>query len=420
MKKTLISLAVASLISTSLFADAEIDALKAQLAALEEKTDALLEETSNLQTGFNFNVVDTDFSHNGMGAAASKVYNSKSPLSIGGYGEMFYANPDNNTDAFADVYRFVPYFGYKFNDKIVLNVELEVEHGGTSGGGKVVVEFMYLDFLLDDAFNVQIGHLLVPMGLTNLRHEPTLFNTVQRPETERQIIPSTWHENGIIAYGNIGESGLTYNLGLVNAIDYSANYTAANGIASDTTTTRDGRIGASKNGTMERVAAIGRLDYMGTPGLLVGGSVYYGAADQGKTSGSTALSYEGHVTYENSGFKGKALYGSTTVDGLNDNGLYPNALEEASGYYVNLEYDVLNIFNSEYRLPVFVQYDDYNKIEKLADGTNPDAGEQITTVGINFFPHEQVVLKLDYAMKDYADNADEDFNTISVGIGFIF
>ncbi|MBE0498857.1 MAG: porin [Campylobacterales bacterium] len=402
-----------------------LSTLEQQNKETEEKTNILIDETADLKTGFNFNVVDSDKSHNGLGAAASKVYYSKSPLSIGGYGEMYYAAPDNG-DNFADIYRFVPYIGYRFSDNIILNVELEIEHGSTdggtvgsddkvSGGGKFVVEFMYLDFLIDPAFNLQVGHLLVPMGLTNLRHEPTLFNTVQRPETERQIIPSTWHENGIMAYGTLGESGLSYNLGFVNAIDYTVNSPA-------TTTTRDGRIGSERDGTMNRVAGVGRLDYEGLAGLLVGGSLYYGDAAQGKVSGASAFTYELHGVYENSGFKFKGLYAETNVNGLNENGAYPEALKKASGYYVNAEYDLLNQMNSEYRLPLFVQYDTHNKKQTLASAADPEAKESVTTVGLNFFPHEQVVLKLDYAMKAYEKQTEtiKDFNTLSVSLGFIF
>ncbi len=430
MKHSILSLAVISALASTLMADAQTDELKVQLKALTERlntlekqnqqtaemTNTLIEETADLKTGFNFNVVNTDQSRNGMGAAASKVYYSKSPLSIGGYGEMLYAAPDNAGN-YADVYRFVPYIGYKFDDNIVLNVELEIEHGDTEAGekgeGKVVVEFMYVDFLINEALNIQVGHLLVPMGLTNLRHEPTLFNTIQRPGTEKEIIPSTWHENGVMAYGRIGESGLNYNLGIVNAIDYATDAPA-------TTTTRGGRIGSEKNGRMNRVAGVGRLDYTGVEGLLIGGSAYYGAAGQGEASGSTAFTYELHGMYENSGVKLKGLYAQTDIDGLNKDNAYPLALEKSSGYYVNAEYDLLHMMNSEYKLPLFVQYDSYDKKERLANATDAKAGETVTTVGLNFFPHEQVVLKLDYAMKDYDDAAKEDFDTLSFALGFIF
>ena len=459
MKKTLLSLAAVAAVSTSLFADAETDALKAQLKALterldaiesknssyEEKTavneqniqanaekaDALLEETANLQTGFNFNAVDTDYSHNGMGAAASKVYKAKSPLSIGGYGEMYYASKED-ADNIADVYRFVPYIGYKFNDNIVLNVEIEFEHGGAQGGeGEAKIEFMYLDFMLTDAFNVQVGNVLVPMGITNLRHEPTLFNTVQRPNTEKYLIPSTWNANGAIAYGAIGESGFTYNAGLIQALDFN------NDERGNKKQIRQARPGSSKESTFNNAAFVGRLDYVGTPGLMVGASAYYGSATQGSVSGATALMYDVHATYENSGFKAKAMYTATKLDDADKiaGALLPDgsvgadkSIDDADGYYVNVEYDVLNLMNSEYKLPVFIQYDYINPTDSVVDANNDSVGVDLaaesatTTFGLNFFPHEQVVLKADYAMTEYkaSGTTKKDQDIFSLSLGFIF
>ncbi|PHR57348.1 MAG: porin [Arcobacter sp.] len=442
MKKTLISLAVASAITTSLFADAETDALKAQLKAMTERLDAmetkqesLVEETANLQTGFNFNVLDNDFSHNGMGVAASKVYNSKSPLSIGGYGEMYYANKRNaGDDNIADVYRFVPYIGYRFTDNIILNTEIEFEHGGAKPGstdaanggdyGYAVIEFMYLDFLLNDAFNIQAGLVLAPMGLINLRHEPTLFNTVQRPLTEKYLLPSTWSTNGVIAYGNIGDN-FTYNAGIMQALNFD------NASAGGQSQIRSSRMGGGKS-NYNNLAGVARLDYIGTPGLLVGASGYYGSASQGSVSGATALMYDVHVTYENSGFKMKALYTATKISdadkiaaGLVAGG---TSIDKANGYYVNAEYDVLNMINSEYKLPVFVQYDYINPTDSVVDITNASVGVDVnaeiatTTVGVNFFPHPQVVLKADYAMAKYQNSGTtkKDQDILSVSLGFIF
>lgn len=440
-------MAVASALSTTLMADAQTDELKAQLKALterlntiekqnketDEKTNTLIEETANLQTGFNFNVVDTDFSHNGMGAAASKVYKSKSPLSIGGYGEMYYASKED-ADNISDIYRFVPYIGYRFNDKIVLNVELEFEHGGAKPGddeyGYAVIEFMYLDFMLNSAFGVQVGNVLVPMGLTNLRHEPTLFNTVQRPNVEKALIPSTWNSNGAIAYGAIGESGFTYNAGIIQALDLNNNKRGLNGQI------RSGRSGTGKS-TFNNAAAVGRLDYIGTPGLMVGASAYYGSATQGSVSGASALMYDVHATYENSGFKVKAMYTATQIDDADKiaAALLPDgtvgadkSIKDANGYFVNLEYDVLNTMSSEYKLPVFVQYDYINPTDSVVDSTDTSVGvdtgaeSATTTVGINFFPHEQVVVKMDYAMTEYKDPATtkKDQDILSLSLGFIF
>ena len=432
MNKTVLALSAIALLSNMAFADdaADIAALKQQMAELQANQEALVDETSNAQVGFT--TVDTSFSHNGMGAAASKIYNSKSPLSIGGYGEMYFASPDNG-DNFADVYRFVPYIGYKFTDNIILNTEIEFEHGGAKDngtGGYAIIEFMYLDFLMDQAFNVQVGHVLTPMGLINLRHEPTLFNTVQRPNTERYLLPSTWHTNGVIAYGNIGESGVSYNAGIIQAIDFN------NDDAGKKKQIRSSRAGSDEKSTYNRAAFVGRVDYRGVTGLFVGASMYYGDASQGSVADASALMYDVHAIYEIAGFKAKALYTATKLDGAEKiataNAAAINApdgasISDANGYYLNLEYDVLASVGTTYKLPVFAQYDYINPTATVVDQTNTEiptldiaAESTTTTVGFNFFPHEQVVLKLDYAMTDYADSNVEDFNTISAGLGFIF
>ncbi len=430
MKKTFLSLAVASAVSTSLFADAELEALKQRIADLEAKQSILIDETSDLKTGFSYAEVDTDFSHNGMGVAASKVYKSKSPLSIGGYAEMYYSSVENK-DNFADVYRFVPYIGYKFNDNIIFNTEIEFEHGGADGNGGVAkIEFMYLDFLISDAFNLQVGNILTPMGLVNLRHEPTLFNTVQRPNVEKYLVPSTWNTNGIMSYGNIADTGLSYNAGIVQALDFD------NTDAGAQKQIRSGRAGSSEKSTYNNAAFVGRLDYNGVAGLLLGASLYHGSATQGSVQDTRATIYDIHAAYENSGFKARAMYTATTIDGADDiaavavdkNGLPVNAsMKDANGYYVNVEYDVLANMNSEYKLPIFVQYDYINPVDTVVDGTNTtvastdlDAESTTTTVGLNFFPHEQVVLKVDYAMVDYEDSSVEDRDTLSFSFGLLF
>ncbi|MEE8588418.1 MAG: hypothetical protein V3S80_03610 [Sulfurimonadaceae bacterium] len=422
--KIVLALSTAALLSNMAFADdtTDIAELKKQVAELQANQEALVDETSNAQVGFT--TVDTDFSHNGMGAAASKIYNSKSPLSIGGYGEMFYAAPDNGEN-FADVYRFVPYIGYKFSDNIVLNTEIEFEHGGANGGsGEAIIEFMYLDFLMYQAFNVQVGHVLTPMGLINLRHEPTLFNTIQRPNTEKYLLPSTWHTNGAVAYGSFGDTGLSYNAGIIQALDLN------NGDAGEKKQIRSGRAGSSKESTFNNAAFVGRLDYRGINGLLLGGSVYYGSMTQGTPSGVDGVMYDLHATYEIAGFKAKGLYTATKVNDADKIAL-DNAkaasISDANGYYVNVEYDLLAAAGTTYRLPLFAQYDYINPTATVVDATDtvidsPDLDAEIatTTVGVNFFPHEQVVLKLDYAMTDVVNDTVEDYNTLSAGLGFIF
>ncbi len=146
----------------------------------------------------------------GIGPAASGVYHSSGGLSVGGYGEAKYTNHDSayKADSF-DLHRLILYTGYRFNDWIILNTELEVEHAK-----EVFAEFAYVDFAFDPALSLALGLQLIPSGIINYKHEPTTFYSVNRPQTEKYIIPSTWRENGIMLHGEISDSLLYYRLAL--------------------------------------------------------------------------------------------------------------------------------------------------------------------------------------------------------------
>ncbi|WP_304545257.1 porin [Sulfurimonas microaerophilic] len=407
LSKKALSLVAFSLLTTATFADTnqDIEALKAEIQELREITQTLADETSSLKTGVGFNVVDTTQSYSGLASAASKVYYSKSPLSIGGYGEMFYAYNKEDGKSLLDVYRFVPYIGYRFSDNIILNAELEFEHGGAEDGntasGYVVVEFMYLDFLINDYANIRAGHMLVPMGLINERHEPTLFTTVQRPQTEKYIIPSTWHDSGVMVYGQVTDN-LSYKLAAISALK-----TEADGKS----WIRDGRGGSFKQ-TDPNLGFVARMDYTGINGLLVGASVY-NAPSGDETSSRTTIS-DLHLDYKQSGFRLYGVY--SQVDRSDAEDINATAVESAYGGYLNASFDILSLTNSSDMLPLFVQYEQLSPQDKLADGTGNES-TKITTVGLNYFPHEQVVIKFDHAMQK---GGFGDSDTTSISLGFIF
>lgn len=416
MKKLTTTLSVVAMLAMS----AQAGTLEDRVKALEEQNSVLAEEVLATQTG-GFTLVESGKSYSGLGDAASKVYYSKNPLSIGGYGEMYYANPDNGDD-YADVYRFITYFGYKFSDSVILNTEIEFEHGANAeDGGEVVIEFMYLDFLLQKEINLRLGHVLVPVGLINLRHEPTLFNTVQRPEVENKLIPSTWHENGALAYGRFENLNLEYTAGVINALNVNNEET----LKPDSSWIRDARLGASAKAAFDP-AFIGRVDYTGVNGLLVGASMYYGGGSNLKdpeptdliqdVSGLTTTMFDAHASYDNGAFSAYGLYTQSNLDGAEK--LSDEAAEKASGYYANASYDLSGLVGIEYKMPIFAQYENYNPVEQTVDGFSEDKYQtEIVTIGLNFFPVDQAVIKADYAMKE-VNNADS--NIFSLGIGFIF
>ena len=446
MKQLLLSSVAAMVITTVLSAD-ELSDLKVQLKALTERlenieasnkkqaqqTQALADEVINTQNATSFSTVDMSKTEAGLGAAASKVYYSKNPLSIGGYGEIHYSHDQNSGINTTEVNRFVPYIGYKFSDNIILNSEIEFEHGGE----EVSVEQLYLDFLLDPTFNVRIGQQVVPMGLVSLNHEPVLFNTVKRPDVETYLIPSTWHENGLTLHGKT--DNFNYTTGAVVALDMGlAEHDGA--VEADTygkNWINNGRRGGyERNAQTSNLAAVARLDYTGINGLLVGASFYTGEAGpstNGKQVGRLTLA-DLHAQYQNEGFKIKGLYtqahlshadsylglhtvGDATLD-------FPFHPESARGGYVNLEYNVLPYFTqANGRLPIFFQYENYNLAPSMANGATFGNTESFT-YGLNYFPHEQVVLKGEYKVRHNKNDADaanySNEGIYSLGLGFIF
>ena len=208
----------------------------------------------------------------GLAPAASKVYGTERGLSIGGYGEMLYQDPaatrDDGTpsgrDAELDLLRAILYFGYKFNDRLLFNSEIELEHTD-----EVELEFAYLDYLWRPQLNFRAGLMLLPIGLVNELHEPTVFLTARRPDVERQLIPTTWRENG---FGVFGEAGtVSYRSYVVAGMDASG-FSAAG--------LRGGRQEGGES-IAEDFGWVGRLDWAPRPGLMVGGSLYAGDSGQG-------------------------------------------------------------------------------------------------------------------------------------------
>lgn len=428
MKSILLSVSAAVSLCAPLGAN-EISELKTQLKMLTERlemlesttktqseqTKVLTDELINVQNQTSFTVVDSSKDIQGMGVAASKVYYSKNPLSIGGYGELYYSKYNDSVgigdsrNSKGDTYRFIPYIGYKFSDTIILNSEIEFEHGN-----EVAIEQLYVDFVLDPLATVRVGHQLVPMGYVNLYHEPTLFNTVQRPDIEKQIIPSTWHELGLSVYGKT--DSFEYTVGTYTALDMN------NAGASGKDWIRKARVGNESDTGMENMAVAARLDYNGINGLQVGASAYAakaGKAEIGSEEGKMFM-YDIHALYQNEGFKARALY---TEARLSHAGAYDAAMpEHARGGYVNLEYNVLPFFaQTSDRLPLFFQYENYNLATSMANGKSFGDTESFT-YGLNYFPHEQVVLKGEYVLRHDRNSVSSHSSEgiYSFGLGFIF
>jgi len=142
---------------------------------------------------------------------------------IGGYGEVHYANPSGpDSPGQVDVKRFVLFFGHSFSERIALRSELEVEDTkveGGQGGGEVALEQAYLDYRFSPAATLRAGLILPPIGIINEVHEPPTFNGVSRPSLVDVVIPLAWGVLGVCMVVTLpGASGLSYRAYLVNGL----------------------------------------------------------------------------------------------------------------------------------------------------------------------------------------------------------
>ncbi|WP_457640101.1 porin [Persephonella sp.] len=388
--------------------------IEQRLKLLEEQNKQLIEEMASLKQQVEIPELSQQM-FGGMGYAASKVYFTPHGLSIGGYGEIVYERFEKSyIKDFTDIYRFIPYIGYKFNDWIILNSEIEFEHGAyQERGGKVIVEFLYMDFLFNDYFNLRLGNFLIPMGITNLLHEPVFFNSVNRPDVERYIIPTTWNENGVMVFSSL--ENWNYYIGVVNGFYYNG-FTTAGWV-------KGGRQAGAK-AYIEDVAVVGRVDYAGVEGLMAGVSGYTGNSGQGDGFDGTVSIVDLHLkyTYKNLDITGLYVKGFLSDADKISSAVGQTVGKEVYGYYINVAYDVLPFFvdETQFSLPVFVRYERYNTQEKVPTGYTQDKTQDKTiwTVGFNFKPHPNVVLKVDYQFRD--NRAYNESDIFQMGLGFIF
>ena len=375
-------------------------------------------------------------------------------LRVSGYGTINYANFDWQTDperrARIDVERFVISPKYQMNDTIRLEAELEFEHGGTGitmefdkfeefgefemeveKGGEVIVEKLAAIFEIQPAVNFRIGHIIVPVGLTAKRHRPQHYFTNTRPESESNLIPTIWHENGLELFGAVGS--LSYQAQVVNGLD-STGFSSRRWIVG-------GHQLRFETTNAEDFALVGRIDYTVVDGAVVGISAYYG--DSADNRPKPDLRADAHVSivdlhgfYEVDALKirGLFLYGtlenSDLVSKANRN--LSNNLNvkrtpvgsKAFGGYLEVGYNLLAFFksslNTETVFDLFIRYDNYDTMADVEGEIfdNPRWERQTWTFGANYHLHPQLVLKGHYSARKLGTEVDNKENTFALGFGF--
>ncbi len=347
-------------------------------------------------------------------------------LHFGGYGEMHANfNLDKNTSLF-DFHRLVLYLGYDFNDWIKFNTELEIEHAFVSDNadGEFVFEQAYIDFLLNDKINIRAGRILTPLGIINQKHEPPSFFGVERPSFAKYIIPSTWSSDGIGIFGALTPS-VTYEAYVVGGLN-GAEFNAKDGI-------RNGRI--KERPSLHAPAVTARMDFLPFSDHLLdqnqlfrlGLSAYFGGIDNGNKGKNPGI--DGNIMIYSADFehsvmgrwdtRGAIAYES--IDGAREIG--NNVASDIFGWYLESGYHFLPDSLKTGRLEkadavAFLRYDDFDTQYHMPSGVtkNPLGDRNEWTVGINFYPIPNLVVKADFQLRE--DNAGNDEKLMNLGIGW--
>ena len=399
---------------------------EAQVQELSRRIDLLATELELLRSGESPQAEITTARRESLGlapSAAATYRRSTQGVSLAGYGEMLLENFSDANESGAggapttrlDFLRAILYAGYRFNDKFLFNSEIEVEHSN-----EISVEFAYVDYLANDHLTLRGGMVLLPLGLINEFHEPTVFTGAKRPETEQRILPTTWRENG---------AGILGSAGIVNFRAYVTNGLRGAGFSS--AGLRGGRQKGAK-ALAANLAFSGRLDVTPMPGVVAGLGLYKGGSGQEQVVldsarldvGTTVVEVHGRAQLR--GFDLRGLFAQGSIDQAGQVNLALNRPADSpiadtmQGGYVQASYNVFSQTATELALSPYVRYEQIDTQHRVPAGFARDLKRDgvFKTLGIEVKPIPNVAIKTDYQW--ITNKAGTGRNQFNVNLGYAF
>ena len=395
--KGLVALAIAGSFATNSVAAPTNTEIFDMMLEMKKELKALKAENNELKGTVQEVAVSTDEAIKAQIKLANKSH-------WGGYGELHYNNLEGRGTKESkkiDFHRFVLYFGHEFRDDLRFFSEFELEHSIAGEGkvGEVELEQAYIQYDYNNTTQITSGLFLMPVGIMNETHEPDTFYGVERNTVEKNIIPATWWEGGIMISKEL-RPGLTVDAALTSGLKAkSSSYKP-----------RDGRQKVG-NASAQSLAGIGRIKYTAVPGLELAASLfmqpdYCQAIIVG--CGSANL-VETHAVYKKDKFQLRALYARWNIDG---EAVVEAGADKQNGYYLEPAYR----FNDKWG--AFARYESYDN----ADGSSSDTEIKAKSIGFNYWIDPTVVAKFDYVDQTRASSAagNNDVDGINIGIGYSF
>lgn len=456
-KVSLLALCIAGFSCTSAMAATDPVKLEQAIAKQEAELNKLKKDLAELAAQQKVQQRQQIAQAEVVASAKKEQAESKfSRFSFKSYGSMnytsdeYYENVQDTTPERRgrfDLERIVTEFGYQFNDEWDMEVEIEYEHGGTGSaleydgfdefgefeseieaGGEVMIEKAQLRYRPSDVFGVKFGNIHLPIGLSSILHKPDQYLTVLRHRSEAAMLPAVWNETGVGIFGEV--ANFHYQAQVVSGLN-SEYFRTYDWIAS-------GHQKRFEHVNADDLAYALRLDYGNfKEGSALGVAYYYGNTS-GNRHKSNKVQGDGTVSiFAVSGafvegpwtLRGQYLNGTLsdadaitqankTTPGLKP-GNFAQVGSESEAFFVEAGVDLGHF--TPIPITVFANIDYSNPLSDVQTGTATKRYENTwTSVGINYFPIPEIVIKAEAGRQQVAVAAIPDTNFFALGVGYQF
>lgn len=363
-------------------------------------------------------------SSKGPGGRSITAFDRHLSSGIGGYYDLEFSLPFQAARPSAfDLHHLILTASSYLHDNLFFNAEVEFEHGGLLGvgtnDGALSVEQAWADYRISDLLTLRGGVVLIPFGIVNVLHDSDVRESVVRPLYSTTIVPSTWSDAGVGAYGSFyptEEGQLSYELYATNGLTdaFSVSFGSANARPS---------LKGDNNGNK---AISGRVAYSPFLGLEAAFDFYRGAYESGGAKAATMLG--GDLDYAVGPFELLAEGATVLTEGGTSTSITaPTAIPtNMGGYYVEGRYRFFpELLESTFLgraggfdSATFTAYGRFGQVD-----TNQaafDASDRLEAVlGLNYRPIRTFAFKNEIQrLAEPATGKTEDTFWSSVAVGF--
>lgn len=271
------------------------------------------------------------------------------------------------------------WFGIDLLRNIAFTTEMEFE----DGFDELTFELLQFDWtILDNLLSLRLGRFIYPFGIERFAEDAPTNKLVTRPTPFVRIIPGTYSDNGVTAYGMIPfimNTRWKYEIALTTGLSGP---------------TRRGEQESAENNDNKSIG--GRLGLLVFQGLEIGASYTTGKYDDDDRLRMDFIGLD--LAYKTGSFEFRSEYIKSYVEG--DAG---TSSIDRNGYYAQVSYKYTPQVNYFGSMEWVARFDSVDPDDSVTDTADTDR----LSLGVNFLPIEHLIIKLEYVIENEAKESEE-------------